>query len=120
MQKLRWTSGWIAVLLTFGAIIWIAAVEATRAAQQGAVLGAQPVPGPPQLDKLKLPKGFSIAIYADHVTGARSMALAPDGTIFVGTRQDGGGAVYAVINRNRGPRADGVVTIARGLNTPRS
>src|SRR2546425_353179 len=118
VQNLRWTSGWIAVFLTLGAIIWIAAVEATRAAQQGAVLGAQPVPGPPQLDKLKLPKGFSIAIYADHVTGARSMALAPDGTIFVGTRQDGGGAVYAVINRNRGTRADGVVTIARGLNTP--
>ena len=121
MQKLLGAAGWIAISVTIGAIVtqtrWNETGEAAGAAQQGGpVLGAQPVEGPPQLDKLKLPRGFSVAIYADHVDDARSMALAPDGTIFVGTRRRG--TVYAVVNRNRGNRADGVVTIASGLNTP--
>jgi len=121
VQKLLGAAGWIAISVTIGAIVtqtrWNETGEAAGAAQQGGpVLGAQPVEGPPQLDKLKLPRGFSVAIYADHVDDARSMALAPDGTIFVGTRRRG--AVYAVIDRNRDNRADGVVTIASGLNTP--
>jgi glucose/arabinose dehydrogenase len=44
------------------------------------------------------------------------MALAPDGTLFVGTQAQG--TVYAVTDRNHDTRADGVVTVARGLNTP--
>lgn len=64
------------------------------------------------LDKIKLPPGFRISLYAD-VPGARSMALSPDGTLYVGTRGD---KVYAV--RNRGKRAGEVVTVASGLNTP--
>jgi len=121
VHKLLRAVGSIAISVTIGAIVtetrWNETGEAASAAQQGGpVLGAQPVEGPPQLDKLKLPKGFSVAIYADHVDDARSMALAPDGTIFVGTRRRG--TVYAVVNRNRGNRADGVVTIASGLNTP--
>lgn len=67
------------------------------------------------LDTLKLPAGFQIAIYADAVPGARSMALAPDGTLFVGTRGD---TVYALPNRNGGPRADAVITLLKGLDTP--
>jgi glucose/arabinose dehydrogenase len=118
LQTIRRTAGWIAISLTIGAVIWNETGEAARAAQQsgGSALGAKPVGGPPQLDTLKLPKGFSVAIYAENVTGARSMALAPDGTIFVGTQRQG--VVYAVIDRNRDNRADGVVTVARGLNTP--
>jgi len=49
------------------------------------------------LDKIKLPPGFKITLYADNVPGARSMALSPDGTLFVGTR---GSKVYALPNRN--------------------
>jgi glucose/arabinose dehydrogenase len=67
------------------------------------------------LDTLKLPAGFRIAIYADAVPGARSMALAPDGTLFVGTRGD---TVYALPNRSGGPRADAVLTLLKGLDTP--
>ncbi|MEJ0032060.1 MAG: hypothetical protein WDO15_17545 [Bacteroidota bacterium] len=45
------------------------------------------------LNLVKLPKGFSIAIYAE-VPDARSMALSPSGTLFVGNRD--GDKVYAV------------------------
>ena len=68
------------------------------------------------LEKIKLPAGFHISIYAAKVPGARSMALSPSGVLFVGTR--GEGNVYAVIDRNKDMVADEVVTIARGLNMP--
>ncbi len=70
----------------------------------------------PALDALRLPPGFSAEIYADHVDGARSLALAPDGTVYVGTRN--GDKVYALVNRNRGARADEVVVVAEGLKSP--
>ena len=38
------------------------------------------------------------------------MALAPDGTLFVGTRE--GGYVYAVVDRNGDRRADAAMKIA--------
>jgi len=40
------------------------------------------------LDRIKLPSGFSISIYAE-VDDARSMVMSPSGTLFVGNR-DGG------------------------------
>ena len=43
------------------------------------------------------------------------MALSPSGTVFVGTS---GGDVYALTNRSRGPKADGILKIARGLHLP--
>jgi glucose/arabinose dehydrogenase len=65
------------------------------------------------LDKVKLPPGFEIRVFADNVPNARSMALGPDGVLFVGTRTD---KVYAV--RYQGDKATQVRTIASGLNMP--
>lgn len=67
------------------------------------------------LDTIRLPPGFKISLYADNVPGARSMALGADGTLFVGTRGD---KVYALPNRQQAKRADEVITLATGLNTP--
>src|SRR3989339_2041829 len=67
-------------------------------------------------DAIKLPPGFTIAVYADDVPGARSMALGAKGTLFVGSR--GEGKVYAIIDRNGDHRADEVITVAKGLNMP--
>lgn len=69
----------------------------------------------PQLESLALPPGFSAEIYATDVPGARSMALAPDGTLFVGTRRS---TVYAVLDRNQDRRADLVVPVSTTLTTP--
>ena len=68
------------------------------------------------LARIRLPAGFSIAVFSDQVPGARSMALSPKGILYVGTR--GEGKVYAVVDRNKDGRADEVHTIASGLNSP--
>jgi glucose/arabinose dehydrogenase len=70
----------------------------------------------PSLHAIKLPPGFEISIYATNVRGARSMTLGQKGTLFVGTRSQGN--VYAILDHNRDNKADEVITLARGLNTP--
>jgi glucose/arabinose dehydrogenase len=67
-------------------------------------------------EKIKLPPGFSIDIYAENVPNARSMVLGAKGTLFVGTRTEGN--VYAIKDSNNDNKADQVITIARGLNMP--
>src|SRR5436305_757969 len=73
---------------------------------------AQDVP----LDRIRLPTGFHIQIYAAHVKGARSLAVGPRGTVFVGTRTTGD--VYALVDERHENRATRVLTIARGLENP--
>lgn len=68
------------------------------------------------LEKIKLPTGFRISLFAENVQGARSMALSPNGVLFVGTRSAGN--VYALLDTNNDFRADRVITIASGLNMP--
>ncbi len=68
-----------------------------------------------ELDKIKLPAGFSISVYAE-VENARSMCLSPNGTLFVGNRDKEN--VYAVVDNNKDGVADKVYKVATGLNTP--
>ena len=68
------------------------------------------------LDTIRLPPGFTIDYYAEDVPGARSLALGPDGLVFVGTR--GAGKVYALVDNDQDQKADRVVTIADGLIMP--
>jgi glucose/arabinose dehydrogenase len=107
----------LVVFFSFALLTWLAVVLAQQPPQGSGSLGA---PVPPtgatvQLNQLKLPAGFSIAVYADKVAGARSMTLGSDGTVFVGTQR---GNVYAVVDRNRDNKADEVLTIASGLTQP--
>lgn len=70
---------------------------------------------PAELSRIKLPPGFSIAVYAD-VPDARSMAFAPElGTVFVGTRDD---TLYAVSDRDGDGRAERVQVLSRRLRVP--
>ena len=39
------------------------------------------------LSTIQLPEGFEISIYAEGITNARSMAISPSGTIFIGNRR---------------------------------
>jgi glucose/arabinose dehydrogenase len=66
--------------------------------------------------EIRLPPGFKIGIYARNVPNARSMALSPNGTLFVGTRQVGN--LYAVLDHNQDYQADEVLTLQRGMNSP--
>jgi glucose/arabinose dehydrogenase len=63
------------------------------------------------LKDIKLPPGFDISIYAGNLPNARSLALSPKGTLFVGTLREG--KVYAVLDDGKK-----TVTIAEGLNMP--
>lgn len=69
-----------------------------------------------RLASIRLPDGFSIAVFSDQVPGARSLALSPKGIVYVGTRE--AGKVYAVVDRDHDGRADEVRTIASGLRSP--
>ncbi|HEX9650687.1 MAG TPA: PQQ-dependent sugar dehydrogenase, partial [Cyclobacteriaceae bacterium] len=67
------------------------------------------------LSKLKLPSGFEISIFAE-VNNARSLAISPSGTVFVGNRN--GGKVYAVKDNNGDGKADVKYELASGLRMP--
>ena len=86
-----------------------------------AAMKLAPVPAPPiaaapdklAADKLKLPKGFNIEVYASGIPDARSLRLGDKGTVFVGNRlQD---KVYAITEKD-GKRT--VKVIASGLYKP--
>ncbi len=84
-------------------------------ASQTATTAPSPVPDPLP-GEIRLPPGFKIGYYARNVPNARSMALSPNGTLFVGTRRAGN--LYAVIDRDQDYRADEVLTLGRGMNAP--
>jgi glucose/arabinose dehydrogenase len=73
-------------------------------------------PAADNLQLIKLPAGFHISYYAQGVAGARELAAGPDGTVYVGSKEQG--KVYALPDRNRDGRADEVITLATGLNSP--
>jgi len=68
------------------------------------------------LGAIKLPPGFRIEIFTDQTPGARSLALGEDGTVYIGSMQEG--KVYAARDGNRDGKADRVHTLASGLNMP--
>src|ERR1700712_3615752 len=92
--------------------------------ENGGAAKLAPVSGPPlataaaklPLDKLKVPEGFKIEVYASGLANAREMAQAPDGTLFVGTRTVG--KVYAVLPQAGPDGKREVKTIASGLHRP--
>lgn len=65
------------------------------------------------LDKIKLPPGFAIELWATGLPSARSITQGAKGTVFVGTRQLD--SIYAVVD-NDGKRE--VRTIIKGLQRP--
>ena len=75
-----------------------------------------PPPADVSLDKIELPEGFTIDMYADSVPNARQMALSPNGTLFVGSRR--AGTVRAVIDHDGDFKADQVVLIDDSLTMP--
>ncbi|WP_246685673.1 sorbosone dehydrogenase family protein, partial [Methylobacterium sp. WL103] len=68
------------------------------------------------LDKLTVPEGFKVEVYASGLANARSMRQSPDGTLFVGTRAVG--KVYAIPAKVGPDGKREVKTIATGLHRP--
>lgn len=68
-----------------------------------------------QLDRLTLPDGFKIDVFA-RVNNARSMVMSPNGTLFVSNRN--GDKVYALRDTDGDWKADENYVIASGLRMP--
>lgn len=65
---------------------------------------------------LKLPQGFCAAVFADSVSGARHMWVAPNGDLFVATGR-GNHGIVALRDKDGDGHADERVTIATGFNS---
>lgn len=74
------------------------------------------IPIKSDINKLELPEGFRIAIYAENVDNARSLAKAHDGLIFVSTRKSG--KLHALIDEDNDFIVDRHIEIAKDLDTP--
>lgn len=103
-------------------ILTCLSINLAQLAQADAVSNPMNVDPKQYLSKIKLPPGFKISMYAEGVTGARSMALSPDGTLFVGTFGEWGGdptgKVYAIRDNNNDYQADEIITVAENLHWP--
>lgn len=67
------------------------------------------------LTQLHLAPGFKISLYSTEVPNARSLALAENGTVFVGTRS---GEVYALQDQDNDGKAEHKYLIGKDLNLP--
>ncbi len=89
--------------------------EAAVVGDDGAVAAITDASAALPLNTIKLPAGFSIAVYAE-VDDARSMAISPGGTLFVGNRSSD--KVYAVRDTDGDNVADKKWVLATGLDMP--
>lgn len=69
-----------------------------------------------KLDRIKLPDGFKIEVWAADVPNARSLSMSEEGIIFVGNRQEKN--VYALVDENGDGKADSKFILAEGLRMP--
>ncbi len=95
-SRIRWMF-WLAVLAAVG-LYW-------------RYNGPRPYP-----ERLRLPPGFTVRLFATGVDNARALARGDNGTVFVGSRSAGN--VYALPDADGDGTADAVLTIARGLQMP--
>ena len=70
-------------------------------------------PGEIPVDKIKVPAGFKVSLWAHGINNARVMTWGSKGTLFVSSRT--AGDVYAVLDRGNTRE---VKVIAKGLNLP--
>ncbi|WP_347158004.1 PQQ-dependent sugar dehydrogenase [Pontibacter chitinilyticus] len=90
--------------------------ENQQAEDEQVAIGLPTGPIDKDLERIKLPNGFRIDYYAKNVENARQMAMSPSGILYVGTRSND--KVFAIIDKDKDGKADEVVTVASGLNTP--
>lgn len=83
------------------------------------VAGQTPAAAPPATPaELQVPTGFKASVFAADVTGARLMAVSPDGVLYVA--RQGKGDVVALPDRDKDGKADTMDIVASGLARPHS
>ncbi|MGE0131321.1 MAG: sorbosone dehydrogenase family protein [Blastocatellales bacterium] len=73
---------------------------------------------PPTPADLKVPAGFKVSVFASDVTGARLMAVSPDGVLYVARQPKGD--VVALPDRDKDGKADKMEIVATNLVRPHS
>lgn len=68
------------------------------------------------LAQIRVPKGFTLSVYADKLETARAMAVDTNDVVYVGSRK--AGKVYALVDSNKDGVADKTYTIVEGLDNP--
>lgn len=68
------------------------------------------------LERITLPEGFKIELYATGIEGARSLTLGDGGIVFVGSRA--AGRVYALVDERESGKGVTVITVAAHLDSP--
>ncbi len=68
------------------------------------------------LSTLNLPEGFEISVFVEGIENARSIAMSPSGTIFIGNRNEG--RVWAVRDEDGDYKAEKKWIIAEDLKLP--
>tara|TARA_A100001015_G_C15040186_1_gene739110 strand:+ start:3819 stop:4928 length:1110 start_codon:yes stop_codon:yes gene_type:complete len=68
------------------------------------------------IDKLNLPTGFDIEIYASDINSPRQIAQSNEGTIFVGSKN--GDSIIALVDRNQDGYAESKIIVADKLQNP--
>jgi glucose/arabinose dehydrogenase len=83
------------------------------------VQAQNPAPqAPPTPAELKVPEGFKVSVFASGVTGARLMAVSPDGVLFVARQYQG--EVVALPDSDKDGKADRIQVAASNLSHPHS
>lgn len=68
------------------------------------------------IDRLNLPEGFQISLFAEGIDNARSMAMGDNGTLFVGNRK--GKRVYAIQDTDGDYKADNIIVLDTTFQVP--
>ena len=117
----------VALVLGFGPLVqaqqpaqapppWKQGQPSNMADSTLAPIAQPPAPTPPgeiPVDKIKVPAGFKVSLWAHGINNARMMTWGSKGTLFVSSRTAGN--VYAVLDRGNTRE---VKVIAKGLNLP--
>lgn len=125
MRRLLSPLGSLATATFAGAVLAFASCDgeeptsprATAAAENtGNVQPGGAYAGELPLDRLNVPAGYAVDVFAEGLENARSIAYAGDGLVFVGTRNEG--SVYAAQDTNGDMRADVTYVLATDLKMP--
>ena len=117
----------VALVLGFGPLVqaqqpaqapppWKQGQPSNMADSTLAPIAQPPAPTPPgeiPVDKIKVPAGFKVSLWAHSINNARMMTWGSKGTLFVSSRTAGN--VYAVLDRGN---IREVKVLAKGLNLP--
>jgi len=104
-------------LILLPVAVWLTLVSCSSSGRDASTSPADTLNTTVTLDgRLRVPTGFSVAYFAENVSGVRFMAVSPDGAVYAS--QPGRGRVVRLADANHDGKADGVVEVVSGLSQP--